>query len=84
MMHTKQAVFAIMNSAQLLNTDIDLLQVTLDLLKKAPRNLSDKAIADASGLKPSWISAFKCNRLSDPGFNKVRKLHNYLITVVQA
>lgn len=73
-----------MNTNEILKANADLVQVALELLKKCPRHLSYKAIADASGLEPSWISAFKRKVMKDPGYYKVCKLHSYLITVVQA
>jgi hypothetical protein len=70
-----------MNSQQLLNTEVDLLKFTRDLLKAAPRQFSINDIANATKLEPGWISAFKNEKMKDPGFNKVRALHNFLVNL---
>lgn len=52
------------------------------MLDRVLRNLRDpntdlKAVAQATGLKYSWLAQLRTGRFSDPGVNKIEKLDSY-------
>lgn len=47
-------------------------------LLSLPRWVTLSQIAQDTGLLVSWLSAFSGGKISDPGIQKVQKLHDYL------
>jgi hypothetical protein len=52
---------------------------TLQLVRNRPRTVTYDTLAEATGLKASWIEAFACNRIPDPGVRKVEKLYAFFV-----
>lgn len=58
-----------------------LLQKTVKLLNES--DLTPKAIAEATGLKPRFMYNLKNNYYPDPSVNKVEVVYNYLFSQLQ-
>lgn len=55
-----------------------LLESTRELYKHRDASLSVKQIADATGIKPSWLNDFAWNRFAGPSVVKVEALYTFL------
>ena len=56
-----------------------LLYTTQRLLRKAPRHITLRQIADEAELPYAWLRHFAAERIIDPGVRKVQALHDYLL-----
>lgn len=51
---------------------------TLHLVKNRPVTVTFQVIADATGVKRSWIEAFASGRIPDPSVRKVETIYVFL------
>lgn len=54
----------------------DLFQATMSMLRATA--VSPRQISDDTGLGYRWLMRLKGGEYSDPGVNKIQKLHDYL------
>jgi transcriptional regulator with XRE-family HTH domain len=54
---------------------------TLHLAKTAPRHVKQRNMAEACGLKESWISSFINEHRKNPNVHDLQRLHDYLVSV---
>lgn len=55
-----------------------LLDETVEKVRSLPRWVTLSQVANESGVKLSWLSAFASGLIEDPGVKKVQALHDYL------
>jgi DNA-binding Xre family transcriptional regulator len=53
-------------------------EATFQLFLKAPRNLTNKKIAEDTGLSQAWLTDFSKNRIDQIPAGKLEALYNYL------
>lgn len=51
---------------------------TIALLKARPRTVTLEDIAKAANVSTSWLTQLISNKISDPSFNKVMRVRDYL------
>lgn len=60
-----------------------LFEITLNLIQNRPAYLELKKIADDTELNYSWVCMFHQGRITNPTYNKLQKLHDYLLSKKQ-
>lgn len=58
---------------------MNLYQKTLKLLADKPPDITLQVIAEELKLSYSWICKFSSGEIVDPRYNRLQKLHDYLI-----
>ena len=56
---------------------------TLKLIKKRPASLELKKIAKELGVSYSWILKFNQDEITNPSYNTLQSLHDYLLKHVK-
>lgn len=57
---------------------------TIRLLRKRPKTLTIRKIAEDTSLGEEWIKSVLHEKTDDPGVNKIERLHEYLTKAVAA